>query len=362
MTQIPVAYAEPVAPLLAVPAVPVAVPSGTAALQGVPSVHIGPQDQVPLLDSTTAGILANVSSFTIKQRVKWWEALTQGCIEQANTYDIFDNATGAHLFIAQEVSDDCTRCCCAPHHNVRVDFRLVNSQERLWQKGEGFQTVMSMERQGCGDKCCLGCCICSDSCKDGFYLQAGGQVRQVGEVGPTDYTIGYAQQPDCGGYFTPTINLFNRTTGDGGYQPIAKIEGPCLFGGCSELCCSSSFPVSSLMADESLHTKKMLGNLAIITKEKPRNCKGCARELFTDSDSFTLTYKEGIGLTPQQKATMMAGLLLADYMLFEQDNGMCECKNNALYITFFDYYCCGCVGSCSIKLQNNNSGGGGGGE
>ncbi len=43
-----------------------------------------------------------------------------------------------------------------------------------------------------------------------------------------------------------------------------------------------------------------------------------AREAFTDSDTFTLTFAEGADLTPQQKATTMSSVVLLDYMLFEQ--------------------------------------------
>jgi len=218
---------------------------------------------------------------------------------------------------------------------------------------------MSMERLGCCAKPFLGCFICHDSCKDGFYLQAGATVRQPGEVGIDSRTIGIATQPSCGGCFTPSINLMQRTQPGDGYEafkPMAKIEGPCIFGGASELCCPSKFLVSGMTEDMDGNQKLNIGDLATITKEKPRNCSGCAREAFTDSDHFTVEYKEGVGLTPQQKATMMAGLLLADYMLFEQDNGMCEYTGNGLAFTFFDCYCCGCTLPCQVTISNNNGG------
>jgi hypothetical protein len=49
------------------------------------ALSIGPQDQVPLLDPETRGVLAATSSFRVNQRVKFWEGITGGCIEQANT-------------------------------------------------------------------------------------------------------------------------------------------------------------------------------------------------------------------------------------------------------------------------------------
>ena len=69
------------------------------------ALSVGAQDQVPLLDPETAGILATVNSFRVNQRVKFWETMSRGCCEQSNTYDVFDETTGTHLFIAQEVSE-----------------------------------------------------------------------------------------------------------------------------------------------------------------------------------------------------------------------------------------------------------------
>ena len=52
----------------------------------------------------------------------------------------------------------------------------------------------------------------------------------------------------------------------------------------------------------------------------------------------------------------MASLVLLDYMLFEQDNGMCEPHGQGVRITLFDCYCCGCLCPCFIDLQANGGG------
>ena len=57
---------------------------------------------------------------------------------------------------------------------------------------------------------------------------------------------------------------------------------------------------------------------------------------------------------------MMGGLVLTDYMFFEQDNGMVTCEGKRLKITLFEYYCLGCVCPCNIILEQNEGGGGGG--
>lgn len=192
-------------------------------------------------------------------------------------------------------------------------------------------------------------------------MQAGDLDRKPGDVGITEQTIAFANQPKCGGFLTPSINLMQRTTrgldSSSSFKPVAKVEGPCIFGGCSELCCKSEFQVSTLLESQDPDDKLKIGDLAKITKMKPRSCSGCAREMFTDSDHFMLEYKQGVGLTPQQKAAMMGTVLLMDYMLFEQDNGMLECKRNKLYITLFDCYCCGVTLPCQIVVDGNNGGG-----
>ena len=206
-------------------------------------------DAMPLIDGQTAGILGAVNSFTIKQRIRWGEALTMGCIEQSNVYDIYDASNGNHIFVAVEVSEDSTRCCCAPHHSLQIHFKTTAGMGQVQGMPRdqllGMPTTMTMERIGCCAKPCLGCFICSDSCKDGFALHAGPVDVPVGEAGPAyEKCIGHATQPGCGGTFTPTINIMDRGPGQGEFAALAKVEGPCLFGGCSELCFDSQWNVS----------------------------------------------------------------------------------------------------------------------
>merc|ERR1740117_2367174 len=74
---------------------------------------------------------------------------------------------------------------------------------------------------------------------------------------------------------------------------------------------------------DTFNTKLSVGDMAIITKGPsaphlgPRLGAGGAREAFTDSDTFTMEFKPEANLTPQQKATMIASLLLVDYIFFE---------------------------------------------
>lgn len=275
----------------------------------------------------------------------------------------FDAATNTHLFIAQEDSDDCLRCCCNPYHSHRIQFKVVNAGDRQWSTRANIlsmPTVMHAEREGCCSKPCLGCWVCSDSCKDGIVMNAGtpAQGTEPGSVSISDATFSYATQPKCGGYFTPSLNIFHRATAgdkESGFAPLAKVEGPCIFGGCSELCCESEFKVSAMSAEQ-IDASIKTGDLATITKKKPRDGCACAREVFTDSDTFQVTFKEDVGLTPQQKASFMASMILTDFMFFEGDHGMCDYNGDAVIITLCYYYCCGCACPCNLIIPTKYNG------
>ena len=112
---------------------------------------------------------------------------------------------------------------------------------------DDLPTVMTMERQGFWGKPCLGCCAFTDSCKDGMFLHAGlvdGDPGMLGTGSPS--CVGYATQPKMGGGSTPTVNIMERADRANGWKLLAKVEGPQCFGGCSELCFSSEFTVSTM--------------------------------------------------------------------------------------------------------------------
>ena len=84
-------------------------------------------------------------------------------------------------------------------------------------------------------------------------------------------------------------------------RALAKIEGPTFFGGCSEMCCDSEWPVSKMPA-EAFDNKLMVGDFAVITKHKPNGCESAMMEAMTDSDTYTIEFNQGVQLAPQQKA------------------------------------------------------------
>ena len=50
----------------------------------------------------------------------------------------------------------------------------------------------------------------------------------------------------------------------------------------------------------------------------------------------------------------MASLILADYMFFEKDQGMCSIDGQTIRITLCDMYCCGCTQPLNVVVPINN--------
>eukprot|EP00899_Mesostigma_viride_P006131 jgi/Mesvir1/15519/Mv04314-RA.1 len=303
---------------------------------------VGPADKTPLLDEWTAATLSNLKSLTILQKVSMLEAVTQGLAEVANKYTIHpgnhDKAwEGPVIMNAMEKSDFWLRCCCAPNNSLLVEFRpgpII--------KEESFRAppVMTMEREGCCSKCPC-CCTWADCCLDGMTLHAGAVQGDPGKIVP-QHVIGRAAQPkDCCS-FTPTLDVVDGAQG----SAVGSLHGPCIFGGCMELCCSSKFSMSRP------GTYK-IGDVAIVKKLKPEGCSAICTEMCTDSDKYTIEFIDP-NLTPQQKATILSSALLLDFMFFEMDNGMVACRGNSLVITCFVCYCCGCLYPCCCTLSGEN--------
>ena len=53
-----------------------------------------------ILDEETIEILSSMDSFFIQQRVTLIEAITQGCWEQPNVYDVFDHETNKRVMVS----------------------------------------------------------------------------------------------------------------------------------------------------------------------------------------------------------------------------------------------------------------------
>jgi hypothetical protein len=93
------------------------------------------------------------------------------------------------------------------------------------------------------------------------------------------------------------------------------------------------------------------GDVALITKKKPASFAGAAMELFSNSDVYTIQYNQNIKLSTEQKTTVLAAQLLADYMYFDGTTEKCE--DDKCYLCY-----CSCIGAicpCYIKLSSGSA-------
>ena len=126
--------------------------------------------------------------------------------------------------------------------------------------------------------------------------------------------LGWITQPTCGGWFTPTFNVFERE--NDAWSPFAKMEGQCCFGGVASLCCENKLQVSK-MTEESINSGIKVGDMAVLKKKRPKSLEGAAAMAFTDqADVFTLEFENPDQLTAKQKALLVATVFTSDYMLF----------------------------------------------
>ena len=60
------------------------------------------------LDPQTVDLLSRTNSFLIQQRVRWIEAVSQGCCEQGNIYDVYEKDTKQKMFVSTYIVRDVT--------------------------------------------------------------------------------------------------------------------------------------------------------------------------------------------------------------------------------------------------------------
>jgi len=333
-------------------------------------------DGKTLLDPQTIEVLSRMDSFFIQQRIRMIEAVTGGCIEQANVYDVFDHETNKRIMIIKEESDGCSRCLCSPDHSVFVKFYHVDASAPELQPGQKVDWAyepsgtpfMTFEREGCDcfgscPKPCLCCFACNESCSQVGTLHAGDLAGKPGDAkGKRERTklLGETIQPRGGGGFKPVMQMMDRADPNDGAtgrsEMFAATRGPCLTGGCAKLCSSFEFGSAVASPQDEGNVKKLhslnFGDFATITKLKPKTMAQGAREMFTDSDLYDVRYKNP-SITPQQKANVLAQMVHLDYMFFERDGDMCYSDGSGFHIVLFNCFIYGCVCPCEIVLSGN---------
>merc|ERR1719419_985050 len=241
--------------------------------------------------------LVVVEGLFVKQDIEALEALSGGCCEFNNKYKVLDEQ-GNLVYNALEQSGACCRCCCAPHHTLTVAFADENGKQ-----------VALLDRPFK----CTGCCpACFSCCRS----------RATVVMGDDQKIRSFIYQPTGGGGFKPTYNIYTgediniemENEAIARLQQTAVIEGPkCCFGGFFE----SDFVVRS--PGENPSESLVYGN---ITKVGTSSLKDAARELLTDADNFKMNFSNEAD--PVLRASMMAQLVLLDFMFFENE-GLFDC-------------------------------------
>lgn len=283
-------------------------------------------------------IIGGKKEILVHQKVSFMEAATQGCCEKKNVYGIFTNhAQNSKTpdMVAYEESECMDRTCCDPYHTLKVNIMASN------------EILMTLERPGCTFMFCsapkpfLCCPAYADSCSEEVSIHLGDAVGPVGEIPDTNVFMTGKQRTCCepGAMFHPVIDFKRKHS----QSPDFTVTGPFIFGGCSELCCSSRFTASSGKGQ----------NIGSMKKLAPSGCVECCTEMCTDSDRYKIEYMDYT--TGPDRAALIAAAFLADYMFFEQDNGMISCKDNAVSCTFFQCYCFGGISNCSLTVRQSEN-------
>ena len=100
-----------------------------------------------------AQLLGGADRIHINQRMMMFEALSCGMFEQKNKYDIrIGDKEGPTVMVATEESKPWTRLCCAPRHSAFVYFAPAYDQNNV---------LLTMERPGCKCDGCFDvmCCV-----------------------------------------------------------------------------------------------------------------------------------------------------------------------------------------------------------
>lgn len=339
------------------------------------------------------GILQTAHTISIRQHVKVLpkKCLTcPPCVRQANTYSVFagvGNNAEAEFLRIDEVSEDWNRCCCAPYHPMTLEARqyipgpgdygssdamhIGADLARDWQRFTRQQRALAMRDlyqktpvlfsmvRNDGMRCCKFPCkclttfVCCGCCQDGMHIYSGSLENEPDEdKGRHPHLdqelhrlVGSATQPQFGGWCIPRLDLRKENT-PVTEEPYAKVEGPCLFGGWSEMCCSFKF-YTSLFGSPS-----KTGDVALITKKKPVSMSGALQQLVTEADNYSIEFSNNSSsdLSGAQKLTILTSQILLDYMLFDGNTEKCRWTNEGIYCYLCYCSIIGCLVPCTLFI------------
>jgi hypothetical protein len=287
-------------------------------------------------------------TFSVRQHVKVLPkkvCACPPCAKQENTFSIYaglNQDQQMEVLRADEISDDWNRCCCGPSHpfklevrqyisvpgdsatsdyahlsnEMRNDWGRFTNQERdqamrdMYKNSPVLFTILRNDGQRCFPMLC--CCalpckclsffVCHKYCQDGVKVYAGQtpeiEKKELGRpYNPSlEAMLGSVTQPIFGGCCHPELHL-REGNADEATVPYGKVDGPCFFGGWSEMCCDFKFYTSYFTSPTNT------GDIALITKKKPQSMAGAAQELCApgNADNYQIQYNVNTKLSASQK-------------------------------------------------------------
>jgi hypothetical protein len=368
------------------------------------------------------------------------------CASRGAIYSIYaglKRGEEREILRVDEVSDKSNRYFCGPLHPFRLEFRQyvpipgdasnsgydhisdelktklknwVHDGKTLQEGLKKFyvknQAVIFTAVRNDGQRLCCPCKIlrlftCFPICADGMHMYAGKlkkhfvdekgrPIQSASDLKDAEYRlVGSVTQPICDGTFLPTFHLRSDGVTDDS-EPFGSLRGPCIFGGCFEMCVRFQFlveannpevyktklatikkqkigPQSTIMdsqfsdasvfyiffsSDENMnktqHRNERLVScccLQPVSNLEPNKNKRQSSTTSLDDEaaessrenSFIET-AESIFVTPSQKLTIISAQILADYLYFNGNTEMCKNDIDALYC----YYCYCSTFGCMI--------------
>lgn len=263
-------------------------------------------------------MIGQVHAVHITQKVSIAEAATFGCCEMENVYvGRIGDKDGEKIFTAKENSGCFERCFCAPLNSLLLE--ISDPEDNV---------IYTLERPGCCfAKPCLGVVPCMDMCVEEMTLHDGHKSGDPGSLDDPAPVFKVKQSTACEAMCAPELKVIY----EGVETPSMTITGPQCFGGCSELCCDSKFEAVNKSGDPAGEVKKLA----------PRDCSSVCAEMFTDSDKYLVTFGEDN--SADDKAALLTSAFLVDFMYFEADQGMLNCRNGNCSATCCLCYCMGCT-------------------
>nr|XP_022332744.1 phospholipid scramblase 1-like isoform X2 [Crassostrea virginica] len=215
--------------------------------------------------------MSSLDQLIVKQRVELMEMFTG--FEMRNKYDVL-NSVEQQCYYAEEESEFCNRIWCGPTREYVMHIS-DNSQQEVMRIRHDFE-------------CCVGCCWCATDSSCGYEIQIEAPLGNV---------LGYAKQQTS--LWKPHIRIF-----DANRQPMYVVRGPCCWG-CQNICCTDDidFPITDLTEEN------ILGRMF-------KRWAGCGREMFTDADTFGVTFPLDMAVT--SKALVFGCLFLVDFLYYEK--------------------------------------------